>query len=70
MVPRELHGLAMLLQRGEVDGPIPDVEYVLGPVLSFDFSAEGVARHEEALGIANGDGMRGPGGGRKRGRRH
>lgn len=71
MVPRELHGLAMLLQRGEVDGPIPDVEYVLGPVLSFDFSAEGVARHEEALGIANGDGMRGPRGhGRKRGRRH
>jgi len=71
MVPRELHGLAMLLQRGEVDGPIPDVEYVLGPVLSFDFSAQGVARHEEALGIANGGGMRGPGGpGRKRGRRH
>ena len=71
MVPRELHGLAMLLQRGEVDGPIPDVEYVLGPVLSFDFSAEGVARHEEALGIANGDGRRGPRGhGRKRGRRH
>ena len=70
MVPRELHGLAMLLQRGDVDGPIPDVEYVLGPVLSFDFSPEGVSRHEEALGFTHGGGMRGPGGPRKRGRRH
>ena len=64
MVPRELHGLAMLLQRGEVEGPIPEVEYVLGPVMSFDFSPAGVSTHEAALGFTQSNGV-----GRKRGRR-
>ena len=67
MVPRELHGLAMLLQRGEVEGPIPEVDYVLGPVMSFDFTPAGISRHEAALGIGGDD--RGGGGPRKRGRR-
>ena len=66
MVPRELHGLAMLLQRGEVEGPIPEVDYVLGPVMSFDFTPAGISRHEAALGIGGSDRGGGP---RKRGRR-
>jgi len=54
------------LQRGEVEGPIPEVDYVLGPVMSFDFTPAGISRHEAALGIGGSDRGGGP---RKRGRR-
>lgn len=49
-VPRELHALTMRLQGGEVVGPIPDVDYILAPVMNFDFSEAGIERHEAALG--------------------
>jgi cleavage stimulation factor subunit 3 len=49
-VPRELHALTMRLQGGDVQGPVPDIDYVLAPIMNFDFSADGIERHEAAIG--------------------
>lgn len=47
-VPWELHQILKQLS-GPADGPVPDVEDVLGPIMSFNFTPEGIGAHESAM---------------------
>lgn len=50
-IPRDLHHLMKQLS-GEPDGPVPDIDSVLDPILNFDFSLGGVDAHEAAMSRA------------------
>lgn len=48
-VPRDLHQLMKQLQ-GPAEGPVPDIEHVLAPIMNFEFTASGIETHELAMG--------------------
>ena len=48
-VPRDLHQLMKQLY-GEAEGPVPDVEHILTPIMNFEFSVAGIEAHEAAMG--------------------
>lgn len=48
-VPRDLHQLMKQLH-GPAEGPVPDVEHILTPIMNFDFTAAGIESHEAAMG--------------------
>ena len=36
--------------QGPAEGPVPDVEHILTPIMNFDFTAAGIEAHETAMG--------------------
>lgn len=48
-VPRDLHQLMKQLQ-GPPEGPTPDIDHVLTPIMNFEFSAPSIEAHEAAMG--------------------
>ena len=48
-VPRDLHQLMKHLQ-GPPQGPVPDVDHILTPIMHFEFTVSGIETHEIAMG--------------------